>query len=38
VADSHSPFNGVYVLASIRAYAVSMLLDKVAELRALQVA
>jgi hypothetical protein len=38
VADSHSPFNGVYVLASVRAYAVSMLLDKVAELRALQVA
>jgi hypothetical protein len=33
VADSHSPFNGMYVLASIRAYAVPMLLDKVKEAR-----
>jgi hypothetical protein len=38
VADSYSESNGVYVLASIRSYAVPMLLDKVAELRALQVA
>jgi hypothetical protein len=33
VADSHSPFNGIYVLASIRAYALPMLLDKVKEVR-----
>jgi hypothetical protein len=33
VADSHSPFNGTYVLASIRAYALPMLLDKVKEIR-----
>ena len=33
VADSHSPFNGTYVLASIRAYALPMLLDKVEEAR-----
>lgn len=33
VADSHSPFNGLYVLASIRAYALPMLLDKVEEAR-----
>jgi hypothetical protein len=33
VADSHSEFNGIYVLASIRAYALPMLLDKVNEVR-----
>jgi hypothetical protein len=33
VADSYSPFNGTYVLASIRAYALPMLLDKVNEVR-----
>ena len=33
VADSHSPFNGMYVLASIRAYALPMLLDKIREAR-----
>lgn len=33
VSDSHSPFNGMYVLASVRAYALPMLLDKVKESR-----
>jgi hypothetical protein len=33
VVDSHSPFNGTYVLASIRAYALPMLLDKIKEAR-----
>jgi hypothetical protein len=33
VVDSHSPFNGTYVLASIRAYDLPMLLDKVEEAR-----
>jgi hypothetical protein len=36
IADYHSKFNGLYVLASVRAYALPMLLDRVAEMKARQ--
>ena len=38
VADADSKFNGVYVLASVRSYALPMLVDKVAKMEDTQAA